>query len=154
MSSDRDAVDPTDWESVARRTLATKLEGRARHASGAAWKVATAFQNDSLSDEEVLECRAAIEGLIHCLEDDVLQHSPAFDAYGGSIPIVRNMGDAADYLDLSMDAVNEVENGAAVELGTDEIREVCNGHSVHVETAAGVEIELTPKTLAKPSPEP
>lgn len=154
MTDDNDGVDVTSWEAIARKELAAKVERRAEEASAASWKVGAAFENNNLTDEEVKQYRHAIEALIYCVEQDVLRRTAEFDAFGGSTPFVENTGHAADYLNLTTAQANEASHGATVQLGTDDIRRLCNGHPVHAETEAGIDIEIAPKTLATNNPGP
>jgi hypothetical protein len=141
---DDDADDAADWEAVARKELGSKVERRADEASAAAWKVAAAFENDALTYEEVNRYRHAMEALIYCVEDDVLGRTDEFDAFGGGIPFVGNTGDAADYLGITVDAVNEIDNGATLELDNLDADELRAGNSVVATTPAGIEVRVAP----------
>lgn len=143
-NNDDDSDGAAAWEAVARKELGSKVERRADEASAAAWKVAAAFENNALTDEEVRRYRHAIEALIYCVEDDVLGRSTEFDAFGGSIPFVGSTGDAADYLGITVDQVNEIDNGATLELDNLDADELRAGNSVVATTPAGIEVRLAP----------
>lgn len=138
--------DGVDWEGIGR----TQLE---RSATRTADDVETSIRllgqkiGAGIADtSNLVEARQAIEAAINVVEDDLAPAVPG-DTGRGPTRYIHTDGAATEYLGLTTGQANEARAGATVQVGTDDLRRLCNGQSVHVETAAGIEIEVQPKTL-------
>lgn len=133
-----------DWEAIGRERLELTATQTADDIETAIRLLGCEIGRGTADASDVAEARKAIEGAIYVVEDTLVPGVPDAETGGGDTRYIRNDGSAADYLRLTMDQVNEANLGATVELGTEEIRAICSGSGVQVETAAGIEIELLP----------
>ncbi|MCG1004884.1 MULTISPECIES: hypothetical protein [Halobacterium] len=143
------ANDGTNWERVARRQLERRAEGRARDLKLATNQLASAFSDGDATPDDFSRFRSEVNGLLDVVENDMAALTDGVEPFGDAAPYFRDTQMAADYLDVELDAINEAENGATVEIGETAIRELVEGHSVRVETPAGIEVELQPTTTGE-----
>lgn len=137
--------DGPDWERIARHKLTLEVERLADDANAAAYRLAHAVENATATADDVTEFRMELEGLVHTIEEDIASIVDGVEPYESNL-YLRDTGHACDFLDITVEQVNEVTCGARIELGATAIQELCNGHSVQVETPAGIEFELAPKS--------
>ena len=134
--------DDPDWERIAREHIGRELEHEGRELHERIWKVACGVRPDGvLSPEEITNFRAQLIVVRDIVEDDVAPLVDGVTPWGGPT-YIHNDGYAADYLGLTMAQVNELNNGATVELTASEVRDVANGETVCYETAAGQTVRV------------
>jgi hypothetical protein len=142
-----------EWERIAR----SQLEQTAKRAGGdveqAIRLLGVNIGRRTADGDDLRNAREAIEAAIYTLEDDMAAAVEDVESSRG-VWYIRNRGVAADYLGVTMDQVNEAECGATVELGTEEIRALCNGSGVQVETPGGIDVELLPAQPGEVNPGP
>jgi len=141
--------DSPDWDRVARRQLERRAEGRAHDLKVAVNQLASAFSNGDATADDFGCFRSEVNGLLDVVENDMAALTEGVEPFGDAAPYFRDQQMAADYLRIPLDAVTEVEDGAAVEVGETAINELAEGNSVRVETPAGIEVELQPATTGE-----
>lgn len=136
-----------NWEAIARKRLKCLCQRTGSNVHGAFSLLAQTFQSDGTpSREEFVDARAALTDAIHTLEDDIAPAIEGVESAGAGADYMLTSGDAADHLDLTIDQVNELNDGVLLELDGTATDELANGHTVCLETDAGTSVVLQPET--------
>jgi hypothetical protein len=145
--------DSVDWEGIARTQLEKTAKRTADDIETAIRLLGVEIGRGGVDEDHLRDARVAIEDAIYVLEGELAPAVPG-DHGRGDTRYVRNDGTAMRYLGLTTRQTNEARGGATIELGTEEIRALCNGSGVQVETPGGIGIELLPAQPEEVNPEP
>ena len=135
-------AEDTDWEQIARTHIGRDLEREGRELHGHIGKVSYGFRSDCvLTDEEITNFRAQLLVVRDIVEDDIVPYVDGVEQHGGP-SLIPNIGAACNFLGITVDQLNEVDNGATVEITASEVRDVANGETVCYETSAGQTVRV------------
>jgi hypothetical protein len=137
MAATDDTGDEPDWEAIARCQLASEAEDRSRRLDAYVGDIEDDLRSREATPETIYEFRRRMDALLHTVEHKIAGVIEGVEPY-----------DSASYLRDTAQAT-EASDGATLQLGTDELRRLCNGQPVTVETEGGIEIGLEAKTLAE-----
>ena len=146
--------DDPDWERIAREHIGRELEHEGHELYKRVGKVAyTVRPGGVLSREEIVNFRAQLLVVRDIVEDDV---APLVDGVTpwGDPSYIKSDGYAADYLDLTMAQVNEVNVGATADVTASDRRELAETGRVDVETESGITVMLRAAQAADVEPGP
>jgi hypothetical protein len=114
-----------NWEKIGREYLERSARRTADDVEEAIRLLGVEIGRGTADARDLLEAREAIEAAIHVVEDDLAPAVPEDDRH------------------------DRTATGGTVKVGAQEIRALCNGSSVRIETAAGIEVELLPAQLGE-----
>jgi len=141
--------DEVDWETIGRDQLERTATRTADNVETAIRLLGGAIARGTADPSDLTDARQAIEGAIYVLEDDLAPAVPG-DTGRGDTRYIHSDGTAVDYLSITTGQATEARHGATVELDSETIRKLADGHSVETETPAGIDVELQPETEADP----
>lgn len=136
----------TDWEAIARRRLRIDTEIMGEKFSGELASLGHRIEAGDASRDDLMAVRTRMEELISRIEDELAPVVPGAEPYNSvRAHYIPNSGYAADYFDITTKQATEAREGAIIELRDVVRKQIAAGHTVQVETEAGIEVALTPE---------